>query len=67
MFVKIQLVAKLLSKNLGLRILGRLVPSTLTFGSKLNSFVHVEKIDVVGLSFDNEKILPVRELLRLLR
>ena len=65
MFVKFQLVAKLYSKNL--RAVGRLVPSTITFGSKLNSFVHVEKIDVVGLSFDNERFLPVSEVLRLLR
>ena len=37
---------------LGPRVMGRLVPSTITFRSKLNSFVHVEKIDVVDLSFD---------------
>ena len=48
-------------------MLGRLVPSTITFGSKLNSFVHVEKIDVVNLSFDNERFLPFSQVLRLLR
>ena len=54
-------------RNLGLLVVGRLIPSTISFSSKLNSFVHVEKIDVVDISFDNEKFLPVGQVLRLLR
>ena len=52
---------------LGLRVVGGLVPSTITFGYKLNSFVHVEKIDFVNLSFNNERFLPVSQVLRLFR
>ena len=67
MFVKIQLVVKRCSKNFGVASGWQLVPSTITLGSKLNSFVYAEKIDVVYLSFDNKRLLPVSQVLRLLR
>ena len=40
------------------------VPSTVTFGSRLNSFVQVEKIDVVDLSFESDRFLFVSQVLR---
>ena len=58
-FVKIQSVVKCCSKNFGVANSGQV--------SSVNHSVHVEKIDVVDLSFDNERFVTGSQVLRLLR
>ena len=48
----------------GLRVVGSLMPSLITFSSRENSLVHTEKAGVVDLSFDRDRFLILNQLRR---